>query len=119
METKDFYKTLQKKDEVEIRILLEKETTLEELKDLFEFYIEKKTDNRYIVRYNPKTKEEFEVIYSPYSGSFYDEEKGKSYKMDKYNFWVNGNLKFQLKIIYPYKFHCFQNDHQKTFVIFK
>ena len=44
METKDFHKTLQKKDEVEIRALLVGGTTLEELKDLFEFHIEKKTD---------------------------------------------------------------------------
>ena len=117
METKDFYKTLQKKDEVEIRILLE--TTYEEFKNLFEFQIEKKTDDRYIVRYTPKTKEEFEVRYSSYSGSFYDREKGKLYKMNKYNFWINSNLKFQLEIIYPYEFYCFQNDYQKTIVIFK
>ena len=119
MKAENFYQTLKEKDEVEIRALLVGGTTLEELKDLFEFHIEKKTDNRYIVRYIPKTKERFEVRYSPYSGSFYDKEKEKSYNMNKYNFWINGDLKFQLEIIYPYKFYCFQNNHQKTFVIFK
>jgi len=117
MKTENFHKIIAKKDEVELRVILE--IPYDEFKNLFEFQIEKKTDTRYIVRYTPKTKEKFEVRYSPYSGSFYDREKGKSYKMNKYNFWVNGNLKFQLEIIYPYKFYCFQNDHQKTFVIFE
>ncbi|WP_097000573.1 hypothetical protein [Persephonella hydrogeniphila] len=118
MEDKKYFKTLYKKDDVEVRIL--SLSTVEDALNLFKFEIQKKKENRYIVKYIPKVKiENLEIICTNHSGSFYDKTKEKSMRVDKYNFFVNVELKFQLEIVYPYNLYCFHNHYQHTFVIFE